>query len=599
MANNISVKDAAESNQVVKTTDNSGVHTPHVNVDNLPADPPTATNQAAGNTSLSNLDTNIGAKDDSAASTDTGTFSLIGLFKRLLQNITNLLQSTGDENDAAASSDTGSFSIIAFIKRSLQNWTTLQAKVPTLTTLTAIPADDTDGDGLAVRLLPMHTSRISFAKAISGGVDPEWGDEIIIGSGMGVNQTGGNLVITAGTTTRSETIIRSIASWKGGIRLSSRSTLSQRNTNNSFFVELVDVIGDGLSYTITSATNIDVTFTGSHGFTSENVGQSMYLGAFVGTGTFLSGRYTINAVSGNVVSFTVSGFAAGSGTCSAFGWNYYHLVYTGTGATTVLFDTQRRGYNSGDTSATISTTASPGHLAVITANDARATFSDQLVASSTTIAQTVRATRAENVPDDHALRLQVRALNGTTAPTATTWTIGFLNVSNYANQDVVLQDVRPMTNAQALPVEILRSAQLTVSNLTTIGSGVNAIGDVGIQYRTNATGAATITNVNCPATPAAQQIKSGAGRITALNLHNNAASTRWLKFFNLASASVTPGTTSATFEIGLSPGQTFEFTSEGGLGFSTGSTIMITGAAGLTNNTAVTAGDVTGFTGNA
>jgi hypothetical protein len=31
-------------------------------------------------------------------------------------------------------------------------------------------------------------------------------------------------------------------------------------------------------------------------------------------------------------------------------------------------------------------------------------------------------------------------------------------------------------------------------------------------------------------------------------------------------------------------------------GFSTGITIMVTGGQGLTNNTAVTAGDVTGFT---
>lgn len=37
MANNITVKDAAAANQVVKTTDNLGVHTPHQNIDSLPA----------------------------------------------------------------------------------------------------------------------------------------------------------------------------------------------------------------------------------------------------------------------------------------------------------------------------------------------------------------------------------------------------------------------------------------------------------------------------------------------------------------------------------------------------------------------------------
>jgi len=76
---------------------------------------------------------------------------------------------------------------------------------------------------------------------------------------------------------------------------------------------------------------------------------------------------------------------------------------------------------------------------------------------------------------------------------------------------------------------------------------------------------------------------------------NTAASARWIKIFNLAGASVTPGTTSATAEIGLSAGQTLEWSLEGGAAFSTGITIMVTGGQGLTNNTAVTAGDVTGM----
>jgi hypothetical protein len=39
MANNIAVKDAGGATQTVKTTDNAGVHTPHHNVDALPALP--------------------------------------------------------------------------------------------------------------------------------------------------------------------------------------------------------------------------------------------------------------------------------------------------------------------------------------------------------------------------------------------------------------------------------------------------------------------------------------------------------------------------------------------------------------------------------
>lgn len=57
----------------------------------LPAGGATAANQATVIASLANLDTDLGAPADSAASTDTGTFSLIALVKRQLQNWTTLL----------------------------------------------------------------------------------------------------------------------------------------------------------------------------------------------------------------------------------------------------------------------------------------------------------------------------------------------------------------------------------------------------------------------------------------------------------------------------------------------------------------------------
>lgn len=219
--------------------------------------------------------------------------------------------------------------------------------------------------GMLVRSIPQDIDRISFAKTITNNVDSDWGAVVVTGSGMTINQTGGNLVITSGTTARAETIIRSNKSSLGGIRLNVRSTLSQRIINQNFFVEMVDVIGDGLAYNITSATTVVVTIP-SNPFTAVNVGQSVHLGAFNGTGTFLGGRYPIASVSGNDVTFTVSGFAAGTGTCSVFGWNYYQLRYQGTTATQVDFDTQRNGWNTGFTTATINSTAAPGHLAIVT-----------------------------------------------------------------------------------------------------------------------------------------------------------------------------------------------------------------------------------------
>jgi hypothetical protein len=408
-----------------------------------------------------------------------------------------------------------------------------------------IPSDDRDGVATAVRALPMHVSRIGFTKAIAGNVDSDWGAIVgSIGTGMAVNQTGGNLVITSGTAARAETIIRSTASWKGGIRLRSRVTLSQRIVNNNFFVELVDVIGDALAYTISSATVIVVTMPSGHGFTSENVGQSMYLGGFVGSGTFLSGRYPIASVSGNNVTFTVSGFAAGTGTCSAFGWSYYQLQYQGTTATQTNFDTQRRGYASGATTATINTTASPGHLAIVTANDLSATFADQLVASTAAIQQTIRATRAENVPDDINLRLQIRIANGATAPASTTTlTVGFISVSNFAAQDVSIQDIRP-TSVVPLPVELIRgvaTATQPVSGTVTanLGAATTRAGfiaasgiwfdDSSTNLAANATFTGTSRDLTVTATATAWANAAAYGQEVVVSAESDVTGTLWIE----------------------------------------------------------------------
>lgn len=48
------------------------------------------------------------------------------------QSLTNLDTDLGALADAAATSDTGSFSVISFIKRAMQNWTTLLSRIPAL-----------------------------------------------------------------------------------------------------------------------------------------------------------------------------------------------------------------------------------------------------------------------------------------------------------------------------------------------------------------------------------------------------------------------------------------------------------------------------------
>lgn len=57
----------------------------------LPADAATVTAQNSQTEILSNVEYNLGARADAAASSDTGTFSLIAFIKRALQNWTTLL----------------------------------------------------------------------------------------------------------------------------------------------------------------------------------------------------------------------------------------------------------------------------------------------------------------------------------------------------------------------------------------------------------------------------------------------------------------------------------------------------------------------------
>ena len=440
-----------------------------------------------------------------------------------------------------------------------------------------VPAED--APALRVRAMPTPIDRISFAKKIDNNVDSSWATVVTSGAGMTINQIGGNLVLTSGTTVRSETIIRSVDTFTGDLRLRVRSLLSQRIVNQNFIAELVDVVGDGLTYSIGSATAITVTFpsgTLPDGAAVDGtlVGQSMTLCGFSGTGTFLSGRYPVASVSGLDVTFTVSGFAAGAGTVSVVGRDFYRLVYDGATATQMKFDTGRSGYGFGDSTVTINTTASPGHLALLTGKDLVATMADQLIASGTAIAQTVRGTRAENVPTDKALRLQIRVVNLATAPASTTtWTIGMVSVSELISQDVTVQDVRPMSNAVALPVEIMRNVSQVVTGTVT------ATPVAGTQYSL-VTGTTTNTAF----------IKASAASLYAATFSNVTASTIYVKLYNKTTApTLASDIPMMTFKVDAAQTVVQNF-GQVGARFLTGLAIAITGAAAPNDTTATAAG---------
>lgn len=442
--------------------------------------------------------------------------------------------------------------------------------------------------------------RCGFDRIYSANaVDPEYLSIIgAVGTGIAVSQAGGSLVVTSGTTINSELILRSVASFTGDMRLRFSMLLSQRILNNQFIVELVDVLGDALAVTVNSATSITVTF-GSALFTSANVGQSITLGVFSGFAG-IGGRYPIASVSGAAVTFTVAGFpGSGTGTCSAFGWNYNQTVYSGTTATAADWDCQRKGWASGATNVTTNTTAST-HVVTIKSSDGESSYQDQTGLTATGLELTRRASRVRNVPgSDVVMRLQIRIKNGTTAPASTTtMTMGVVDISANSPMAVSVSDVQPMSMNSAMPVEVGNG--LTVSTMPSLTIGTNAaqvagaalLGDVGQQYRGASTGTASGAHVVSAATTNPLNIKASAGKLIGWALANTSAAWKYVKFHNTAG----PPTAGAGVvrTVAIPPGGLAQFKLEGGIGFSTGIACTITNLSPDNDTTAVAVGDVVG-----
>lgn len=132
----------------------------------------------------------------------------------------------------------------------------------------------------------------------------------------------------------------------------------------------------------------------------------------------------------------------------------------------------------------------------------------------------------------------------------------------------------------------------TISGNPVLGAGANAIGDVGIQARANATGAATIHHFVAAATTNALNIKASAGRVLGWSLANTTASWRYVKLHNTAGAPTAGAGVVAT--IGIPPNGLAQLEIPAGIGFATGiARTCVTGAADA-DATATAANDVVG-----
>ena len=377
----------------------------------------------------------------------------------------------------------------------------VNAKLPALTSVNPGPTDP----ALTVAQRPVDIWAATFAAVgtFDGTLNPKFTLRRL-GTGVTATQAAGSLAIVAGTTINAEMLARSVDAFSGAFIHRLRIGISQRIVNNNFAVVLADRIGEGLAYNCTSATVVDVTLT-AHGYTAANVGQAINLGGLtVTSGTGVPGRYVIASIpDANTIRFTVAGWATGTGTLDLFGWNYYRALYTGAAPTAVAVDAQRQGWASGDTTATINTTAGTGHLLQLAVDGRGAYWSDTLAASSTAPTVTTRASRFENLPEATVpLYLYMWSFNGTVAPaSSTTYTLGFVSIEDTVNNPVYLAGVRPTGQAAPLPVS-LQGGTTAVTGTVGITAGALTNFQLATSVADVASAAITTTATVAAITPA-------------------------------------------------------------------------------------------------
>jgi hypothetical protein len=320
-----------------------------------------------------------------------------------------------------------------------------------------------------VRQVGQRVDSAGFSSVGASVLDSFFVQNPVVSGSVTYSQGSGSLAIVAGTTANSEFLARSVKSYRGSMRMRFSISASQRIANNNLAVMLADLIGENLAYTINSATSVTVDIPG-HTFDATNVGQFVQMGGITGAAG-VPGRYAIaSVVAGVSIELTVAGFpASGSGTCTLFGRNYIRNLVTGTTATTLNVDAQRNGWATGDTAATINTTASPGTIVQCEITGREVFWNDMLRASAAAANSTSRASRYENIPDATIpLYVFIWNFNGTTAPaSSTTFTLAHLSVESFPNNSIYLQGVRSVGTANAMPINVVAGTltAVTAANL--------------------------------------------------------------------------------------------------------------------------------------
>lgn len=164
--------------------------------------------------------------------------------------------------------------------------------------------------------------------------------------------------------------------------------------------------------------------------------------------------------------------------------------------------------------------------------------------------------------------------------TATTGGTTTLEIERYVTLPCYWQATQPV------------SGTVTATLSGALAAGTNAIGDVGTQYRTNATGAASGTHIVSAATTNATIVKNAAGRCIGWSFGNTNAAWRYVKLHN---QTTTPTAGSGVVRtIAIPPNGVSNIHIDGGIAFTTGIGLTIVTGSADADATAVGVGDVVG-----
>lgn len=144
---------------------------------------------------------------------------------------------------------------------------------------------------------------------------------------------------------------------------------------------------------------------------------------------------------------------------------------------------------------------------------------------------------------------------------------------------------------EPIPASQVSATQpVSLAALPALIAGTAAIGDVGMQYRANATGAASRYHLISAASTNLANIKNAAGRLVGWSITNTNAAWRYVKLHNLATAPTAGASVFMT--IGIPPNGTRELAIDAGVAFTTGIAISTVTGAADTDTTAVGANDL-------